>query len=452
MALLRSTSWLAVLGVVACAPRGPSPASASSAARAPAPAASVAAKPLPPFTLLIDEVQGLGLYRDEDREAEELVYTWAVGAGLRVVPVEKSAETFDHARKGNDPSSGAPCGRPLARWRATERYLVALGAEGRLRTFVGCEHEARGCTLSVTATRSGSLLDDIELLELEAPFDAKAPWKDALTRALAALRPRDTKEGFGVGGLGMIGGALGGKVEARPARFHLEASPARSDDTRSDRQTDAGFLEGREPSALRACFGDGGGGASVLVTVEGAGRISRCESREGDDAASVCACSVLTREARATATWRGARVHVDLSVELASVVTPWNGLVTASTRTYLDPYRDTRGARLWRPLVSDRSIEAWDPPRDDDIARCFADLGGRGRVDTRVTVTFDARGHAVGVDLEPKQPLGEAQRACMKRVFARSVAPCPAVPSSTAKAAVLVLARTIGEPFRTPVP
>lgn len=434
----------------------PSTAQASSATAAAAPAPEARTR-----TLLV-EVEGLGLFGDERREAEALVEAWAAKAGLVVVPVERAATVFARARLGQHADTGQACGRPLARWRAQQRWQGALGIDGELRASVACKDGGKGeavgggpraCTLSVAAYDEVDF-GGAELLRRVAPIDPALPWREALPAALAALAPPPAGAGDGYGFGGLLGSLASGVVTARPERLAWSTSRAReTDSAEHDAFRDGlSLAKGRRP--LRACFQQDGANPDLLVEVDARGKVARCESRETDDAVSRCACAAFTAHARAKPALRGRRAFVHLSFSPADAVTPWRGVVTASTNTHLDSYRDREGRRLYRPRVSDRSIEGWRPPSDHAVARCFLDVREPGTRDARVTVHFDAQGTARAVEVASTNkgaPLTDAQTACVQRAFATATAPCPAAPSTSAHAMLRVTVRRIGDKIASPL-
>ncbi len=417
-------------GVVACvsAPVAPvvAPVASSNAAA-------------PRNVLVIDELSGLGLFRDEAYEADALIAAWARTRGWKVVDPARARAVFDRAHLGQDAKTGAACGLPLSRWRAMHRWATELGAQGRLSANVSCDEKTSACTLSVLAS-NGVDFDGEPFADLVASFDARAPWREALRHALASLVPAPNDEGKG--GLGLLGGLAGDGVQARPERLTFSAWTARAMDHGSDAIKNALSFSSNAP--LRACF-DGGGNAELTIEVNGDGTIVRCESRDAGDAVTTCACAAFTQHASAATPARGKRVHVGVHFAPADVVTPWGGVVTASTRTYLETYKGRNGDDLWRPDVTDRSIADWKPPSDDRVARCFADVSKPAAARFRARVKLDAVGRATAADLyDPKGfALSDAQRACTIEALLTSRAPCPASATTSALVEVSFSARAL---------
>ena len=50
----------------------------------------------------------------------------------------------------------------------------------------------------------------------------------------------------------------------------------------------------------------------------------------------------------------------------------YHALASVSTSTHIEPYCDRAGRQLYRPEVSDPSIEDWQQPPDSALARCLA--------------------------------------------------------------------------------
>lgn len=411
--------------------------------------ASCGTAPTPPATpsraatgpvLVVGPLEGLGLFGVESAEAEDAIAAWARAHGRRVVDTARAREVFARARAGRDAGTGAACGLPLSRWRATSRWREVLGAQGQLRAHVSCDEKTAACALEVDAI-AGVDFDGEVLADLSAPFDARIPWREALRRSLDALVPR--RDDDGAGGLGMLGGLGSGEVVARPERLDFSAWPARAMDHDKDLGRTLAFPnDGAAP--LRACFSHAGG-AELLVEVDDRGKVARCESRNADDAVTTCACAAFSGHAAGAPPVRGKRVYVGVHFRPADVVASWGALVTANVRTYVESYKDRRGETLWRPSVSARAIADWEPPGDDVIAKCFADAPSPGSLRARVRVTFDALGRATAVDARAlgAASISDAQSACVKDAFLRSRAPCPGEPSSSAVAEIAVAVRAL---------
>ncbi len=318
--------------------------------------------------LLVDDFVGLGLFPDESAIAEAAISAWAQRNGFQTVDVARAHVVFAQVRAGRDPKTGASCALPLARWRANTRYQSILGAEGILRSSVGCDDEGP-CTLYLYASDRVDFAGKM-LAEFSAPFDARAPWKNALEQALTALAPPPPGEGGMVGGHGVGGlGSRSKPVEAEPENLSIGFRRAGlgGPDPEDAWKDVLVFEDGVAP--LRACFDQSAGHFELLTAFDGEGNAVRCESREADDPVSRCACAAIRARATARGVARGTRAFVTVSFRPADTVSAGNAVVTASTRTFLDRYRAQDGGERWRALVSDRAIEDWEPPADDDIER-----------------------------------------------------------------------------------
>jgi hypothetical protein len=393
------------------------------------------------LTLLI-HVDGLGLFRDENLEAARMVADWARRRGLKVVDPDAAERVFAPARVAKEPTSGESCGCALSDFKAKTRYQNELGANGELVASVGCTEAS--CSLEIRT------LDELgffgkELLSLSSPYAAKLPWRQALARALSAL-PNGATDAEGTGGLGLLDGTGDGRVVAHPERLKWSLHSARDWEPIGDKTAQTNLTLAGKKETLRRCFGEGDGGAELLMEVDQRGKVARCESRVADDASSMCACQTFTAQGRADDALRGKRMFLEVYFSPADVVTPKRAVVEVLSRTHLVPYRDRHGKALWRPLVSDPSIDNWDPPSNYSIARCFAtNQDGRER-SVQMTVEFDAKGKVVRTQAANSKPhpLSQTERDCIERVFRSATTPCPAVSTSTAQVVVQVRFDTIG--------
>lgn len=409
-----------------------------------------------PLTFLI-EVQDLGLFDDERGEAEEMVAAWAEKEGIPFVPVARARQILERAKRGLHAETGEACGRPLPHFAAKERWQHALGADASLKASLECHDETGACSLRMYGRNHIGWEGDL-VLERAAAFSKELPWREALPLALAALEPPpEDEEGPLVGGLGLGGIARGGaggfRVVAKPERLSFSLWPARAMDVldKDVRKDGLTFAQGTTP--LRACFDEDGGGAELLLEVDERGRVARCEPRGAHDEISLCSCDAFVKHASARKELRSRRVFVGLNFTPADVVTPADGVVTASVRTHLERYTSHFGQRLFRPSVSDSSIREWRPPTEDALKRCFLDMEEPGQRSGAVTVRFDSTGSAVAAEVEPtKRGLSDAQQTCIARVFETvAKAPCPAVDGATTRAEVFVTVRRIGDDLLSPL-
>ncbi len=387
--------------------------------------------------LLVNAPEGLGLFREEARLAQADIAHWAAAQGWHLVDGDQASEVVERARAGRSATTGEVCGRALAPWVAKKRWRGLLAAEGELQTQVTCNNETKRCTLETWAFRKSG--DSI--FELSAPFDRATPWRTALAESLAALTPRGEED---TGGMGLIGSGEGGTVKAQPEHLGYSLQPAvATDDAQGELTEELTFADGQ--AALRACFRHKAD-VDLLVAVDGKGTVKRCESGNGDDATSACVCTALFEQGRGTAALYNRRFHFALSFQTADVVTPANAVVSMYVRTYVQSYRDENGRMLFRPSVSDPSIEDWQPPADDIVAGCFADVTTAGAIDAWVSVDFDSRGQAAAVAVKTAKdhPFSSTQVACLQKAFMQSLAPCPAVATARADAQIHGELRPIG--------
>jgi len=108
--------------------------------------------------------------------AQERIAAWAAAAGLTILPPTTVEDTIDRAAAGLDPATGKACGPPLDRDYAMERWILPMGARGRINAHVECAAE---CTLQLEIKVSGH---GTELYA--APFDTGQPWQAELERRL----------------------------------------------------------------------------------------------------------------------------------------------------------------------------------------------------------------------------------------------------------------------------
>jgi hypothetical protein len=443
LAFLSSTSCIPRRGThpAASQPAVPAPTATSASSSSPGPA-----QPQAQLTLLI-KVEGLGLFRDENLEAARLVADFARKRGLRVVEPEVAHRAFELARVGKDPVRGENCGRPLSESDAESRYQAMLGASGKLVVSVGCDKGA--CTLHLwTFDELGFY--GAQISALSSSYASHLPWRQALTQALASMPMTSTTEDDGKGGLGYLtGDMVQNVVVAHPETLGWGIREARDWEPIGDPSDPSNLQMTDGKEALRRCFGDRDNIAELLVAIDPRGKVTRCESRNADSASDMCACNAFLVRGRASEALRGKRVFVSASFSVADIVTPAHAVVDVRVNTHLVSYRSRHGESLLRPLVSDSSIEAWDPPQDFPIARCFAqNKDGRDR-GFRIKVEFDSVGKAPRAQVvESKPPSSESETACLERAFRDAAAPCPAVKASSAEALVWVGFLTIGSKRR----
>src|SRR5881398_315111 len=60
--------------------------------------------------LFVSDVDGLLLFESEQREASQLIATWARGQGLEIVDPVRTRQIFARATRGQNVDTGAACG------------------------------------------------------------------------------------------------------------------------------------------------------------------------------------------------------------------------------------------------------------------------------------------------------------------------------------------------------
>ena len=401
-----------------------------------------------PLALLI-RVEGLGLFRDENLEAARLVAAWARQRGLKVEDPDTAERIFATARAGKEPTRGEVCGTALADFEAKIRYQKELGTNGELVASVGCTEAS--CSLRMWEFDDLGF-DGDQVLSLSSPYAANLPWRQALAQALGALPnvPIDAAKDDGVGGLGLVGGISEERVVAHPEVLEWSVRTARDWEPIEDSSERTSLRLDDGKKALRRCFGDQGSSAELLVEVDRSGKVVRCESRNADSASAVCTCRAFVDHGHGSEALRSLRMFVGVHFAPADVVTPAHAVVAVTSNTYLVEYRSRRGDPLWRPAVSDPSIEAWDPPQTFSFARCFGQSKDSRDRAFRMKVEFDAKGSVVRSSVVAAAPdaLSQSERDCIEQVMRSASAPCPAVATSSAELAVQVTFQTIGSKRR----
>lgn len=433
--------------------------SSGSTARPTAPPAMLAAPlagvkppvivPAPTPGLLVTPVRGLGLFEDEAGLAEAQIAAWARKQGMVVIPARRSHELLDRARRGLDPA-GKACGIPLGNYAARQRYRAELNAKGMIKSYVGCHHKTGRCHLTV---RVSDALDwsGKTVGRYRAEFSRDTHPTEALKAAINALAPYEDK-----GGAGGISGAVGSsrKVTAQPERLSFSAhSPLPIEGTVDDKEKFRRALSLEDDNALRACFGDTSGSASLLVLVNETGRVVRCEPKGVVKQEDTCACKVFLAHASGAPPIRGARAKVYVNRRAADVVTPSNIVVTAWMRTHNQRYKNRDGKTRWRPAVSDRSIEDYRPPAAHGLTRCFATREAPGKISMVVDIPFDDVGRATGSRMFKiiKGKLTADESTCVLAYLKKTRAPCPAKVGTVARLGVNVKLQKLGAKRGDPV-
>lgn len=414
----------------------------SCAATAPMPdvaavAPGAAQAPLPP--LVVGELEGLGLFQNEQREAEELIAAWARARGLPLMPLEEKRRIFSRAAEGKNAGTGEACGRPLSEWDAADRYL---GGKGQLRSWVGCEEDG-GCGLNVwVSDRIG--FGDVRL-RFAAPLEIALPWRRALQEALVSLAPIPEDESKG--GFGLLGGMSGtAPAVAKPESLAYSAWFARADQERTKLVGEDAIRFANGHGALRACFGDTQKGTELLLAIAPDGAIGPCESSGLADETSACACAAFQLHASGEGRSRGERALIGIHFSPADLLSAGNAVITASVGPVFEVYTDEDGEKRYRAKVSDPSVSDWRAPSGDRVEACFRDETESGEQKAWAHLTFDAVGRPSEVRMQLPEGVEwpAARLACVRQAFLEdSRSPCPARAGLVAQAYITVLLREL---------
>lgn len=423
------------LTVVACtAPRFPS----APAPRAPKVAQSSTVLPASSEVFLVD-VNGLGLFREEEAAARKVVTTWARRQGWKVVEVDKASRILARARAGLDVKSSERCGLPLHESLARERYAKELGATATLDADVGCDAKAGHCTLRTTAyDRLG--FDGELVADFEGPYERGKPWPEALHAGLAHLKPRirEDKNKNEILGIGVVASAA-----PRREKLSLQTRPMGTVDLIPQQAFEGHLSVASGENALKECFAGSPDSSSSLVEIREDGSVGRCEVLGAEKPAALCACEALLQHASGSSPIRGRRAWVEIHYAPGDTVLESSALLSSSITTHLRSFQDSRGQKRYEPMVSDPSIAHWEPPSGHDIELCFSDLSEVKKRVASVAVTFDSVGKASQIEFSSQEgdPFAPAQLACVERAFLKSQSPCPKTSTSTAHAELRVFSR-----------
>lgn len=394
----------------------------------------------------VEPVSGLGFFRDERQRSEALLGEALRAHGVEPAPRDVAASAWALARDGRSPLTGQDCGRPLLRYEARTRWAKVLGLAGSASGNVWCGDDG-GCELSVYG---GPVDGEGERLRLTAPFPRDGDALTALPGALARLAPPPSQEGGG-GGLG-LGGLAGAQPIQREDRLEVRAHHADSR-ARASGKAPEPPLEGVGVEQVAACVSPGDDSVSLLVEVDSAGAVTRCESEDLDAAtAGACGCALVQR-ARLAPALAGHRWYVSLRVDRRDLLTADGALVLLGYwRTYLERYQ-VPGDRYprFRPKVEHPSIAQWSAPPSRLTSACFTSaFAAPGRLTSRWAVWFDGRGRPTKV-VEQKgfPPLPKDVAACVAGSLKTAHAPCPTRAGLWAMADFSVEARDPSAPPRS---
>ena len=200
-----------------------------------------------------------------------------------------------------------------------------------------------------------------------------------------------------------------------------------------------------DESLLRRCFDDNASGAELLVEVDDAGAIGRCETRNANDPAVGCACEALLATGLVAEGLRGTRALAGISFRPADRVSPANAVISASVRAAYEPYQTSAGQERWRQVVSDPSIDGWDAPPSVELADCFLEHEALETLELTGTVHFGPTGEPTEVRVRSgAEHLAGSELSCVLAAMSRSKAPCPVQAETAAAWSASVAFRVIG--------
>ncbi|HUS29242.1 MAG TPA: hypothetical protein VMZ53_12055 [Kofleriaceae bacterium] len=366
--------------------------------------------------LFVSDLDGFALFEEEQLQAANILATWARAQGLTVEDPKSTRQIFYRAARGQHAVTGQACGAPLWRTLAISRWREQMHAKGRIEAGVYCTPT---CWLDVRISLGLDVgLDDGPTAFYAAPFDPSQPWATELKKRLGELitwrAPGEPSE----------------PIAAVPGAVPL---PAVTDPTFHRDQEQA---QPAVPAALVAqadkCVGNAAG-AGMVLEISASGVVEKCEPFDrrviANVAVSDCVCKAFVGQ-----TIPGASGRMPLAVfgDETKVTTKAGLVVTASAdaERALDPM-----TRLYKPVVSDKSIEEWESPQPWVLAPCFATA--TGNVEASVKLEFGRDGHATNATFKATTgSLPKEAEACLKSVYMNIVAPCPDVEKSTATGVV----------------
>ncbi len=358
-------------------------------------------------------VRGLFLFSAERVQAEELVAGWAQRSGLMVVPPKQTDAILQRALRGQHVTTGQACGAPLFEFQAVQRWRAELGARGKLEVGVDCSPD---CVMQVSVSIGTGGEGGTEFFA--APFDPTKPW----TAELAARLPTIVDNG-GHDRHGHLNNPV--QIAGIPRN---SAVPDRIVDADKHAELAAG-----ETAAAVACLGTDRF-AVATVEYDAAGKLARCEPAPEFLAGALdCVCRAIAGHTGTP----NAHERIEVTGSHEAVVTTKDKLVV---RAFASPAMIPDGSTgLYKPMTTDPAIEQWSPPERADLAPCFADVVGGGKLDGRATVTFDAVGKATAVTaIATTGTFTPAQQACARDAFLKVRAPCPSAAGAQATAEIHV--------------
>ncbi|MEZ4361588.1 MAG: hypothetical protein R3B48_15480 [Kofleriaceae bacterium] len=343
--------------------------------------------------LFIESFDSLLLFEDERLIAQRILAQWASASGLTIIPPEDSERAFSRAAAGAHALTGAPCGPPLPRWRAKDRWRTALGAAGSITARVSCDGDCV-LQLSIELTEQGTEF-------YAAPFDPGAPWREELVRRLPTVVDNG---GHGQHGHGNNPIAIQGAPPGRAAAEWLSTDDNMLQLTPEQQTAIANSCDLQDAVELRVGPGEAGAPGP------------RCEAVNGSflappPAVAACVCAAATA---------GLAVRARRHVAIAGRTPPSDP--RRSTANGLDIY-----AEVFASPSTDVSYAHWYLPESATFRHCFtARAAPFEHTRMNVTIDFDDQGVATKASIgDLNGVLEPAERACVTEGLLTSRAACP---------------------------
>lgn len=370
--------------------------------------------------LFVSDLDGYALFEDEQLQAANVIASWARAQGLDVVEPSATRQIFTRAAHGQHVETGQACGAPLWRTLAISRWRDHMKAKGRIEAGVYCTPT---CWLDVRISLGldVGLDDDGPTAFYAAPFDPGQPWAKELATRLDQLITWRAP------------GEPNDPIAQVPGAQPMPAVTDAAFDRDHDAQDTPGLPAALQPAAHQ-CLGQSAG-AGFVVQTSASGAVDRCEPFDrrviSNVPASECICKAISGKPLSVTGRHALAVFGDD----AKVLTK-SGLVinaSADSERALDPM-----SRLYKPVVSDRSVEEWESPQPWVLAPCF--VNATTNIDANVKLEFARDGHVTKTDVKAATGvLPKDADACLQKVYSQIVAPCPDVDKATASGVVHVM-------------